>query len=94
MNASFGLLGKETQRPPVSKLINLNKEKDLVRLVITEIFVARMAGKKVTLEQAFEDVSLQNVVGASYETIRKAWYKHRDEFNTDLIAKGLPGING
>lgn len=94
MNASFGLLGEETKRPPISKLINLNKEKELVRLVITELFIARMEGKKASLEQAFEDVSLQNGVSASYETIRKAWYKHRDEFNSELIAKGLPDING
>ena len=94
MNASFGLLGEETKRPPISKLKNLNKEKDLVRLVITELFIARMEGKKATLEQAIEDVSLQNGVSASFETIRKAWYKHRDEFNSELLAKGLPDING
>lgn len=92
LDASFGLLGEEKRRPPVSKLKYLNKEKYLVRLVIVELLIARMEGKKATLEQAIEAVSLQEKVDASYETIRKAWYKHRDEFNSELIAKGLPDI--
>jgi hypothetical protein len=44
------------------------------------------------LEQAIEAVSLQDGVDASYETIRKAWYKHKDEFNSELITKGLADI--
>ena len=48
------------------------------------------ARNKKTL--AIEAVSLQDGVAASYETIRKAWYKHRDEFNSELITKGLADI--
>ena len=92
MDASFGLLGEETRRPPVSKLKNLNKEKYLVRLVVTELLIAKWESKNTTLEQAIEAVSLQDGVDASYETIRKAWYKHKDEFNSELITKGLADI--
>jgi len=31
-------------------------------------------------------------IDVSYETIRKAWYKHREKMNNDLLAKGLPSI--
>ena len=92
MDKSFGLLGKETQRPPISNMKQLNKELNLVRQIVKLIYKAKLDGKAITLFDAFNLVSEDEEVNVSYETVRKAWYKHRETMNKDLVAKGLPSI--
>ena len=92
MDKSFGLLGKETQRPPISNMKQLSKELNLVRQIVELIFKAKLDGKAITLFDAFNLVSEDEEINVSYETIRKAWYKHRETMNKDLVAKGLPSI--
>ena len=81
MDKSFGLLGKETQRPPISNMKQLSKELNLVRQIVELIFKAKLDGKAITLFDAFNLVSEDEKINVSYETIRK-----------DLVAKGLPSI--
>ena len=92
MDESFGLLGKEAQRPPISNMKQLSKELNLVRRVVELTYKAKLDGKAITLFDAFNLVSENEEINVSYETIRKAWYKHREEMNNDLVAKGLPSI--
>ena len=92
MDKSFGLLGKETQRPPISNMKQLSKELNLVRQIVELIYKAKLDGKAITLFDAFNLVSEDEEVNVSYETVRKAWYKHRETMNNDLVAKGLPSI--
>ncbi len=92
MNKSFGLLGKEAQRPPISNMKQLSKELNLVRQIVELIYKAKLDGKAITLFDAFNLVSENEEINVSYETVRKAWYKHREEMNNDLVAKGLPSI--
>lgn len=94
LDRSLGLLGEETRRPPISKLQKISREKRLVRQVILEIWNAKLDGLAMPLSKAFENVSLVPHETASYETIRKAWYSHREEFNAVLTQKGLPPIVG
>ena len=47
---------------------------------------------QITLFEAFNLVSENKEINVSYETVRKAWYKHRETMNNDLVAKGLPSI--
>ena len=92
MDHSFGLLGDETRRPPVSNMKQLNKELNLVRQVVGIIYRANLDGKEITLSEAMGVLSETEEIDVSYETIRKAWYKHREKMNNDLLAKGLPSI--
>jgi len=92
MDHSFGLLGDETRRPPVSNMKQLNKELNLVRQVVEIIYNANLDGKEITLSEAMGVLSETEEIDVSYETIRKAWYKHREKMNNDLLAKGLPSI--
>jgi len=92
MDHSFGLLGDETRRPPVSNMKQLNKELNLVRQVVEIIYNANLDGKEITLSKAMGVLSETEEIDVSYETIRKAWYKHREKMNNDLLAKGLPSI--
>jgi len=92
MDHSFGLLGDETRRPPVSNMKQLNKELNLVRQVVGIIYRANLDGKEITLSDAMGVLSETEEIDVSYETIRKAWYKHREKMNNDLLAKGLPSI--
>ena len=92
MNKSFGLLGKEAQRPPISNMKQLSKELNLVRRVVELTYKAKLDGKAITLFDAFNLVSENEEINVSYETVRKAWYKHRETMNNDLVAKGLPSI--
>ena len=92
MDKSFGLLGKETRRPPISNMKQLSKELNLVRQIVELIYKAKLDGKVITLSDAFELVSENEEINVSYETIRKVWYKHRETMNNDLVAKGLPSI--
>ena len=92
MDKSFGLLGKETQRPPISNMKQLSKELNLVRQIVELIYKAKLDGKAITLFEAFNLVSENKEINVSYETVRKAWYKHRETMNNDLVAKGLPSI--
>jgi len=92
MDHSFGLLGDETRRPPVSNMKQLNKELNLVRQVVGIIYRANLDGKEITLSEAMGVLSETEEIDVSYETIRKAWYKHRKKMNNDLLAKGLPSI--
>jgi hypothetical protein len=94
MSRSFGLLGEEKRRPPISKLKQISKELNLVRSVVAKIYQANLDGKAITLSEAISQVSLNNNYKASHETIRKAWQKHRVNFNAELTEKGLPGILG
>lgn len=92
MDHSFGLLGDETRRPPVSNMKQLNKELNLVRQVVEEIYNANLNGEAITLSEAMGKLSERDKINVSYETIRKAWYKHRKKMNHVLLAKGLPSI--
>ena len=92
MDHSFGLLGDETRRPPVSKMKQLSKELNLVRQVVEKIYNANLDGETITLSEAIGKLSEREKINESYETIRKAWYKHREKMNNDLLAKGLPSI--
>ena len=92
MDKSFGLLGKEAQRPPISNMKQLSKELNLVRQIVELIYKAKLDGKAITLFDAFNLVSENEEINVSYETVRKAWYKHRETMNDDLAAKGLPSI--
>ena len=92
MDESFGLLGKETRRPPISNMKQLSKELNLVRQIVELIYKAKLDGKAITLFEAFNLVSENKEINVSYETVRKAWYKHRETMNDDLAAKGLPSI--
>ena len=92
MDESFGLLGEEKRRPPISNMKQLSKELNLVRQIVELIFKAKLDGKAITLFDAFTLVSEDEEINVSYETIRKAWYKHRETMNKDLAAKGLPSI--
>ena len=92
MDESFGLLGEEKRRPPISNMKQLSKELNLVRQIVELIFKAKLDGKAITLFDAFNLVSEDEEINVSYETIRKAWYKHRETMNKDLVAKGLPSI--
>lgn len=94
MSKSFGMLAEETRRPAVSKLKQIIKEKRLVRLIIEEMWRARLSGSPTTLSQAIETVSEHPTIGVSHETIRKLWYKHRENFNNEITRKGLPSILG
>ena len=92
MDHSFGLLGDETRRPPVSNMKQLSKELNLVRQVVEIIYNANLDGETITLSEAIGQLSEREKINESYETIRKAWYKHREKMNNDLLAKGLPSI--
>ena len=92
MDESFGLLGKEKRRPPISNMKQLSKELNLVRRVVELTYKAKLDGKAITLFDAFNLVSENEEINVSYETVRKAWYKHRETMNNDLVAKGLPSI--
>ena len=92
MDESFGLLGEEKRRPPISNMKQLSKELNLVRRVVELTYKAKLDGKAITLFDAFNLVSENEEINVSYETIRKAWYKHRETMNNDLVAKGLPSI--
>ncbi|MCH1428373.1 MAG: hypothetical protein L7V88_04920 [Alphaproteobacteria bacterium] len=92
MDKSFGLLGKEAQRPPISNMKQLSKELNLVRRVVELTYKAKLDGKAITLFDAFNLVSENEEINVSYETVRKAWYKHRETMNNDLVTKGLPSI--
>ena len=92
MDQCFGLLGQETYRPPVSNMKQVSKELNLVRQVVGIIYRANLDGKEITLSEAMGVLSETEEIDVSYETIRKAWYKHREKMNNDLLAKGLPSI--
>ena len=92
MDHSFGLIGQETRRPPVSNMKQVSKELNLVRQVVEEIYNANLDGEAITLSEAIGKLSEREKTNVSYETIRKAWYKHRKKMNNDLLAKGLPSI--
>ena len=92
MDHSFGLLGDETRRPPVSNVKQLSKELNLVRQVVEEIYNANLDGEAITISEAIGKLSECEKTNVSYETIRKAWYKHLKKMKNDLLAKGLPSI--
>ena len=92
MDQSFGLLGEETRRPPISNMKQLSKELNLVKQVIETIYKAKLDGEVITLSEAIGVVSENEEINVSYETIRKAWYKHREKMNAALVAKELPSI--
>lgn len=92
MDHSFGLIGQETRRPPVSNMKQVSKELNLVKQVVGIIYSANLDGEDITLSKAMSQLSESEEIDVSYETIRKAWYKHRERINNDLVSKGLPSI--
>ena len=70
----------------------LSKELNLVKQVIETIYKAKLDGKVITLSEAIGVVSENEEINVSYETIRKAWYKHREKMLAALVAKELPSI--
>ena len=92
MDHSFGLIGQETRRPPVSNMKQVSKELNLVKQVVGIIYSANLDGEDITLSKAMSQLSESEEIDVSYETIRKAWNKHRERINNDLVSKGLPSI--
>ena len=88
MEKSFGLDGHGQRRKPFTKLEIHKNEKYYTRRIFELRFLARMDGKKLTVDIAAEQVAEEESI--SVQSVKNAYKKHRRHFAELFKEHGIP----